>query len=345
MRHFALTSLVMILATVVGIPQRTLGDELDNHPALRLFPSPEEWRQRITSAKHDDPNGFAAARLDFDSAIRSSALLYEETPGVASVLAARRSVVRPIVSTSRVRVPEDIDWAIEEARGKNGENDIERWYRAHADELCVADTPMLRLVLADTMLNEWTDWTAWENQPKLEALRVECPWVHRYHALALAAKLSTVDYNGMLLRWAVTQDTRSDVDWVIISLLIGGSHNVDVLDYLLQAASRQIPASTRRVLLSAAVQTDSDNESTFPLFRDLWARYLTADDNQIRGEAVLRVGEMVSRIRIHSKGRDNSEELQTRLQRIGETDSDQEVRSRAKHALDSIRTAEWRDDP
>lgn len=28
MRHFALTSLVMILATVVGIPQRTLGDEL-----------------------------------------------------------------------------------------------------------------------------------------------------------------------------------------------------------------------------------------------------------------------------------------------------------------------------
>ncbi|GMU26417.1 MAG: hypothetical protein EDS66_17815 [Planctomycetota bacterium] len=130
----------------------------------------------------------------------------------------------------------------------------------------------------------------------------------------------------------------------MVSRLVGGSQKADVLDYLLQGATRSFPKHHQQLLLVTSVRIEPAREEDVVEFRDTWASYLTVPDSTVRAESVLKVGEMVRRLRIYSKGQDNSEDLQARLQRIADEDPDKEARDRAKYALDSIRNAHWRED-
>lgn len=120
----------------------------NDHAALRLYPSPEEWQRRIDTTKRDNPDLFDAVRADFDLAIRSSVVLYEEMPGIKAQKRAGHALDNSILGTSRVLTREDVNFIVEQARGTKVARDIEQWYHAHMEDLTVEDSDLLRVVLA-----------------------------------------------------------------------------------------------------------------------------------------------------------------------------------------------------
>ena len=316
----------------------------DDHPALRLYPSPSEWRARIDEAKRVDRERFEAARADIDLAIRTSVLLKDEKPWLISDLP--HSKDKSLLRRSSVLLPENVESIIRQVRARNDEKaaETEAWWLKNLDALTVANSEMLKIAVADLLLNDWTDWTEWENTEVLQTLRAECPAVHRYHACRIADKLNTNEFNVIFLRWIVDAHRPKGIDVIAVSHPLGGGSGMEVLDFLLRASSledvRDLPVSPA----SIAEHIQPSPEET-PRCRDLWAEHLSSSDAIIRAHAVLQTGDMVRRMRIYSKGQDNSEGLQNRLEQIRDTDPDPSIRSYAKDRLESIRTAEWSEDP
>lgn len=318
-----------------------------DHPALALFPSPQEWRSRIESAKEDQPDSFEAVRADFHLAITSTYLLENSRPKLAEELALLpKRTLEPKQRGPRFWVKEQLLYSMEEFASKEGGRELVDWYREHMDELTVDDSPMLRVVLADAILNDWSDWTAWEQSERLKDLRIECPQPYRRFAWDLAVYYSILDYNGISLRALVESNRIECFNYEFSVRLVRASRHPQVLDYLVQASKLPLPNDRRWMLLTAAdsLQPNDDLDQT-KAFRDVWEQELDTQDRDLRAIAVTRCGEMVRRIRIHTKGRDNGDALQTRLEQIAQSDTDPEVSRRAGEILQSIRTAEWREEP
>lgn len=343
MRHFARTSFFMILTIVVGVPQRTLGDELDNHPALRLFPSPEEWRQRIASAMQHDAEAFAIAQRDLDFAVRSAALLEGERPLLMEETR-ERFATRPIIRKAHIWTHENLELHIRTLADSDEAKALKNWLQVHFDELAVADSELLRLVLADVLLNGWNDWSAWTGKSELDALRADCAQPHVYYAWELAAQLQATEYNGLGLRWIIHPSDGSNENREKMLFLLKGAKEVAVIDYLLKAANQDLPDWARRDALTVAVAIGPAPADIRALLA-VWSSSLSSTRSDVRSAAVLATGKVIRAIRIYTKGQDNNETLQSRLQQLADTDLDNEVRIRAKHAIKSISEAQWSEDP
>lgn len=331
--------LMPLIATMLCLPSPSLSDELDNHPALARYPSPEEWQRRVETAKRDKPNEFAAARTDYDLAIRSVYIykLYETMPiedRIGKQVLIRGLWTRDMIADSTNRI-QDVEKKAQ----------AERFWREHIEEFVVDDSPIMRLVLAEAMLDEWEDWSGWTENDELVAIKNKFPRLHRHYAWTLVNVMAINDFNGLALRWiaGATPGAFADADDSNAAVMcISRDPNIDILDFWLKAIARSEDRQLQSGLTCIARSFDNRDS---PAMRDAWAPYLTHANEVVRGEAVLRVAEMVRRIRIASRGRDNSDDLQARLQTLADSDSDSEVRSRAKYALEEIRKAEWRDDP
>lgn len=340
-------TLVTAAVAVVSATAAALGREFpEDHPALRLYPSPDEWQRRIATTKQQQSEAFAAARADFDLAIRSAVILYPTAPRPSVGGAQRHSANRTILEQTNIKTRADILTVIDQSSKREGFAELAEWYREHIDELAVEDTTILHAVLADVLLNGWDDWSGWQNNDRLDGLRKECPEPHVYYAWKLAAK-STVniqELNGLGLRLIVQPDERSARNLSEICSLLDGASDISVIDYLLHATTLDLPGYLYGTLAGTAKTVGTPDEQEHAC-RDLWVRYLSSPHADVRANAAISAATAARGIRIRSKGQDNSETLQTELTRIADTDSDALVRDFARSALENIRTAEWRDDP
>jgi len=342
----SMCSVMLCLALVPRV--FSLPEFPEDHPALKLYPSPEELQRRIDEAKRSQREEFEAVRADFDLAIRSAFILEKERPRLPEAsLHYPKKGPDPKKPKGHLFWDREILLALaEQFADKEGGAELIAWYRSHLDELSVDDSPMLRVVLADAILHDCTDWSKWEGVEVLDALRQECPQPHRRFAWDLAKRYAIADYNGIAMRSLVNRQPSDCFESRRASELVAGFGNAQVLDFLIQAYELTLATDRHALLMGALDSIDpKHDEAQTKAFRDTWARHLASSDPILRSIAVTRAGEMVRRIRITSKGTDNSDELQARLQQQADTDTDKEVRSRATHALESIRTAEWRDDP
>lgn len=335
------------LCLALGASAYSMPEFPDDHPAVRLYLSPDAWQERIREAKRSQREEFEAVRADFDLAIRSAFILEKERPRLAEEsLYYRKKGPDPKPNRVLFGRRDILLSVMDEWTNKEGGTELIAWYQSHLDELTVDDSPMLHVVLADSILNDCSDWSKWEAVEVLDALRQECPQPHRRFAWDLAMGYSISEYNGIAMRTLVDREPPSCFDLRKASHLVAGFGNAQVLDFLIQAYGLSLSADRHTLLIGAlnSIDPKADEDQT-KAFRDTWARQLASSDPVLRSIAVTRTGEMVRRIRTFSRGMDNSEEVQARLQQQADTDSDSEVRRRAKEILESIRTAEWRDDP
>lgn len=326
-----------VLGALSLIAKPGTADELDNHPALARSPSPEEWQRRIAAAKRDEAEKYAAAREDFDLAIRSTELLGFNKPDDGP-----QWHVKLERESAGLFIREDmLDM---KARDDQSEQ-TQTFWREHLEDLVVDDSPMLHVVLADALLNEWDDWSAWTGNDALERVKSKFPRVHRHCAWILAARYQVCELGGLALRWVrnpTPERLPENSDGLFADGVARCGRGIDTLDYLLRASALAREESMQRYLVCIALTWDNGDALAM---RDAWAPYLTVSSIPIRTEAATRVGEMIRRIRSASKGQDNSDDLQARLRQLADTDADKEVRYRAKKALEYISATEWREDP
>ncbi|MCC7293425.1 MAG: hypothetical protein IT449_15300 [Phycisphaerales bacterium] len=313
----------------------------EDHPALRLYPSPEELQRQIDEIKRSDPQGWAAARADFDLAVRAGAMCAESRP--VNMHVSRRPVSTPTVCFEIETRKMMADYLRELDLREDG-RPLVAWYREHLEEFVVEDTATLRLVLLDAILNRWDEWSAWNGDERLDALRKECPDPHRLCAWNLAAPLHMFELSGVALRrLLVAHEPDADYNVLPMSLLVGDVTDVAVVDFLLKGVAT-IPEGTNSRAFATACQLLPRTGQTVA-FRDLWAEYLTSESARVRRQAAIHTGSAIEWIRVETKGQDNSEGLQAKLRQLADSDSDQYVRTEAMKSLERIRAAQWRGDP
>ena len=308
--------------------------EVDIHPVFALYPSSEELRATVEAMKLADPEGFEAARRDFDLAIRSRFVLTppklpdERTPHGPSSPSLGSLWAKP-----------GLDLVIESIEEKPGGRARAQFYRDHYDEYIVIETPALRTALADVVLNGWHDWSAWEGK-KLTTMREVFPELHRTYALGLARYFQIKDYNGLALRMLVAASTPEYVRKRAASLLKRVDNNLDVLGFVvtrMEAAEDGVVKDSLR----SCIQAISEDVRPYER-RTFWKAYIDSTDEHLRKKAVLALGSAARQIRILSAGADLSPEIMAKLQESAKNDSDQRIRESAGRAVRRMESEPFR---
>jgi len=314
----------------------------ESDPALRRYPSPQEWEQRIAAAKREDSAGYEMARRDFDLSVRSNILLREIMPGY---LDAPQTLPHGSIQLEPVGAPvkANLQAILDEFSGRAGADRVNEWYAEHMDDLCLNPSPHTATVLADVALHGWADWSAWEANDNLVKYRATFPDIHRYAGWFAATELPARELTGLALRAQFVEKSDNPPCGSAQSSLVRKDADLVILNFCLSALDRSSSEVVRSRLCGIASIVSVDDQPGVMLNK--WTPHLNHASAYVRSVAAKKVGDWARRIRIYSKGRDNCNEHQAKLQQVIDTDPDAQVRMSAKHALEFIRTAEWRDDP
>ncbi|UCC29270.1 MAG: hypothetical protein JSU86_13835 [Phycisphaerales bacterium] len=254
---------------------RVYGD--DSHPVLARFPSRAELQQRIDEIRRDHPPRYEAARQDFDLAIRSRWTLQgPKWPGKPLPT----PIVKPKLTLSAL-MPRNA-WAnyIREIDEMEGGDELAQFYRHHLDELCFEDTPELRAVLVDILLNGWDDWSEWGDE-KPSVFREKFPDLHRVYAIRELVRLDYNDVNGVLLELFADGDVPPYL-WTEVAAAVGdlGAH-FDKLEFTADVAYSSDDVRVRE-RLAGYIQHFADRASKDPRSKSFWEPYLGSPIPELR---------------------------------------------------------------
>ncbi|MCG3129460.1 MAG: hypothetical protein FLDDKLPJ_00187 [Phycisphaerae bacterium] len=297
---------------------------------LNRYPSPDEWQRRIHDLKRDRPDEYTLAKEDFDLALRSLYTLAVPAVGEPRNPRYIPRWPRPIPIPTR----EDIESTTPEFKGQPGFEAYDAFMREHMDEYVVEDTPALRVVLAETLMHGWADWSEWTGTEILEQVRREFPQIHRYQAWNLADRYEVTDLVGLALRYFEDENRAPETSGGYIERLVTSACDAELLDYLLSRWQE-----TRTSFAFLTFSKNMPPEETMRV-RDVWAKYLSSPVELLRCQAVTQVGDMIRRVRTQSNGQDTSDVIQGKLQQLAETDPSPDVRKRATRVLQDIRGGE-----
>ncbi len=303
---------------------------------LQRYPSPEEWLRRAEELKRADPAAYAATRLDFDLAIRSVYCLQAPRVGEPRNQHVADRWPRLVPVPTRREILETIPYF----KGQPGFEEFEAFMLEHLDERVVEDTPRLKIVLAEVLINGWDEWSAWGEHEMLREVRDQFPFVHRYEAWQLADKYDMLDFVGLALRYFNDED-RFAQDCGGIEHIVSKACDLELLGYLLQRW-QDMRTGFPFVSIGSGMIVQPEQHARV---RDVWAKYLNSPVDILRAEAVTQTGEMIRRIRRHSRGQENSDNLQEKLRLMAQTDPSGDVRRRAQRGLEDIQNTEWNENP
>jgi len=325
-----LTTIVFVLAFSPLLraqqvpPAPTLEQVLDN------YPSRAELQSRVDAYKAEHPAEFAAAKADFDLAIRS--MLTLEFPEPASSQSGIVPFKRKPLSSFYTRRMMVDDVAMYQQRG-----DAERatFYQTHMEEIVVDETPALRYVYLDVLLNGWDDWSNWQHE-KLQENRQKYPDLHVRYALdgiswfrfSFEDLEFVVDTFGVVLPLVLDTDrgrwVRDQAERVIVNF-DNVRKDLDLLRYCLDAAASATDRDTRMYLFS--ISSAAGRALRQPEYREFWVDYLQAPDEWVRTKAVAGILDSIRKPRPGEEPRPRDAELAQMLYEVLQNDPSPRVRN------------------
>jgi hypothetical protein len=209
------------------------------------------------------------------------------------------------------------------------------FYEQHIEEIVVDETPSLRYVYLDVLLNGWDDWSNWQSA-KLTEARQSYPDLHVKYALeGLGSYWRTPDEVqfasdtfGVLLP-LVVDSTRSQ--WVRqpaerVFVRVGSiSKDVDLLRYTLDAAANAPDRDTRMYLFS--ISSAASSALRQPEYREFWVDYLQHPDEWVRTKAVAGIVGSIRKPRPGEEPRPRDAELAQMLYDVLQNDPSPRVRN------------------
>ena len=319
-------------------PAPTLEQVLDN------YPSRAELQSRVDAYKAAHLAEFAAAKADFDLAIRSMLTLeFPEDP-----YPSRRHVERkPLALPSYFSRPTVLH-KIERCNEDTAFSEWKVFYQTHIDEIVVDETPALRYVYLDLLLNGWDDWANWQSQ-KLQDTRTAYPDLHLKYALRelcgicgtfedLAFVSDTVGVVLPLVRDTARGRWIRDQAQLVIIDFVQVRKDVYLLRYTIDAAMNAPDNDTRVYLLSIAGHTSE----ALPALqrREFWVDYLQAPDEWIRTLAASGIAEAIRKARPGEAPRVRDQELAQLLQDVAQNDPSPRVRQFTQARLNQYETSD-----
>jgi hypothetical protein len=305
-------------------PAPTLEQVLDN------YPSRAELQSRVDEYKTAHAAEFAASRADFDLAIRSMLTLeFPESP-----YAHRRHVKRkprPLPNYfSRSTVLDQIAKATQ-----NGHLEIRLFYEQHIEEIVVDETPSLRYVYLDVLLNGWDDWSNWQGD-ELQEIRQKYPDLHVKYALKDIGRFRNTwdDLNFVADTFGVVLPLVLDTDrgqWVCeeaTDRMVSSARvrkDPDLLRYCLDAAASATDRDTRMALFR--ITGPASGALRQPEYREFWVDYLQHPDEWVRTKAVAGILDSIRKPRPGEEPRPRDAELAQMLYEVLQNDPSPRVRN------------------
>jgi hypothetical protein len=303
------------------------------------FPTADALREQVRTARTRDPQSFLAAREDFDLAIRSVLTLDPpKPPGYVSPRAQHDLVLNGMgwaaYPTMRQRIA-DLD-------EREGSGAVADFYRQHLDDFCVADTPELRFVLVDALLNEWSDWRGWETE-HLKRYRERYPYLHRVYALQMLEDIRTrwgfghtdwdkgPDVTGPATRIFVDPSAPYDLRRAARGYVQFTVDSSAILAVLFDAAASAVDGR-EQAFLAGSLPSISGRIDPY-VRRAFWAERLDRARGWLRPMAIRELGDTVNAIRTYTKGADKSPDVVARLRAIADGDPDEKIRAVAQRKL------------
>jgi hypothetical protein len=293
-----LTTIVFVLAFSPLLraqqvpPAPTLEQVLDN------YPSRAELQAQVDAYQSAHTVDFDASRADFELAIRSMLTLeFPERPNKN-----RRHVERKPRALPNYYSRSTVVKQIERCRAVPEYSEWLAFYEQHIEEIVVDETPALRYVYLDVLLNGWDDWANWQGD-ELQEIRQKYPDLHVKYALKDMHRFRSTwddlnfvaDTFGLVLPLVLDMDRGRWVRDQARSVVTGFAlvrKDVELLRFSINAAMNASDKDTRLDLLT--ISSAASHALPGPEYLEFWVDYLEAPDEWIRTKAV---GGIVGRIR------------------------------------------------
>lgn len=335
--------LVLFIITTV----QTHGDEPNIvvawNAVVAKYPSTDELHQRVSAYKSEHSAEFAAAKADFDLAVRSMVGLdFPPSPYDARRHGGPQKDPMPALIHR-----DKLTNSIARLRAETG-GDFQRYadfYEAHFEEIALEQSPAHRYVYLHCLLNGWQDWTNWTS-PKLVELRQQYPDIFLKYSLDELAPTHTEgdyvickDFVLVLLEvlgdQSLSNETRYEAG-VDARRLAAASKDQDIMRY---CVLRYLSGSNLEYLdVSSSIARQLPTEAR----RTFWEPHLSTDNEQVRIRAVEFLGGDIRKPRAGEAARPEDAALAERLRQIAENDPSPLVKQSARYKLRLYDTSDTR---
>ncbi len=311
-------------------------DELESawNAVVTKYRAPDDLRQRVDTYKSEHAAEFAAAKADFELAVRSIVSL--DIP--LSPDHKRRQVIKKRELPS-LKSRDSLLRSINSFRS-NGSPDALQcadFWESHFEDVVIGQTPAHLYVYFDCLLNGWYDWSQWTT-PKLIEVREKHPDVYLMYAVreSFYAKLAQETYN--LLRDVLPQLLILLEDHTIgpkgcaeleslLEYICSAEKDMDVMKY---CVLKYIAGGGEPYLSVAGIAgTQLNHEQR----REFWEPFLVAQNEQVRLRAVSGVGDTIRKPRPGEDPRPEDAALAEQLRQILQNDPSLRVRDQARYKL------------
>lgn len=346
MKHVMPTRLLTVLSVgMLCVPALAEDEALTAawNAVVAKYPTTNELRQRIDAYKSEHSAEFAAAKADFDLAVRSMiGLNFPPSPYAMQRAGGPRKDPMPALIHR-----DKLTNSIARLRAENG-GDYQQYadfYEAHFEEIALEQSPAHRYVYLDCLLNGWQDWSSWTT-PKLMEVRERHPDVYLKYSLEKLFVLRSLndyevltDYMPVLLPLlndaSLGRKTRLKAESVT-DQLASAAKDSDVMKYCML---KYLATNEENFLsVSAAIDDRLPTEAR----RAFWEPYLSTDNEVVRLYAVGNLGETIRKPRAGEAARPEDAALAERLRQIAENDPSPLVKQSARYKLRLYDTSDTR---
>jgi hypothetical protein len=209
------------------------------------------------------------------------------------------------------------------------------FYEQHIEEIVVDETPSLRYVYLDVLLNGWDDWSNWQGD-ELQEIRQKYPDLHVKYALKDIGRFRNTwdDLNFVADTFGVVLPLVLDTDrgqWVCeeaTDRMVSSARvrkDPDLLRYCLDAAASATDRDTRMALFR--ITGPASGALRQPEYREFWVDYLQHPDEWVRTKAVAGILDSIRKPRPGEEPRPRDAELAQMLYEVLQNDPSPRVRN------------------
>lgn len=325
-RRFTI-SIAIVVCGLLFCTGLVVASDCTDHRVFGKFPATGDLRKEVDNFKNEHPVEFAAARADFDLAVRSNRDLQgPKVPG--------QPVPHVVEDYRLVHIPslDMLEDSIRIWQKTEGGEETVAFLRQHADALTMDYTPALRIVALDVLIDGWDDWDAWHSQ-RLVEYRKRHPDIYRWDALTVLAyyihRQGDASMDGLLLRLLIDPTLPYETRQQLPGFATRG--DPDMLDFVVACRVR---GETAEVRDACAVWTQRVSETLSNEQRQVfWWAYLDSQERTLRNVAVIEIGRSRLRSREESLARHPDQRIVARLQNIANTDPDEQIRAAALNGV------------